>query len=297
MITARMLLILLPALFIFSCSGQSENDTAAQKKAPAESAPAVQEALISIRPLTATANSVITLHVSDRNIRVSNIRWFVNGQQDNSQHSVRFSSGNLKKGDIVKTIVIHGEKEYISNEIHIRNTPPAISRARLLPARPLESSRLSLNISTGDIDNDYIFLKYNWTLNGQFSGESESLQKDFKRGDLISVEVTPSDREDEGATISLNTTILNSLPVVSEGSHKYDGTVYTYNISASDPDGDLLTYKIEEGPDGMSIDPAKGLISWEVGPEQAGVYDIKVSVSDNHGGKLLVPVTTVVGTK
>lgn len=297
MMTCRMLLILLMALFIFSCSGQPENGTVTKKQAPVKSGSNAQESLISIQPLTAAANSIITLHVSDRNIRTSNIRWFINGQENNSQRSVRFSSANLKKGDVVKAVLNDRGKEYISNEIHIHNTAPAIKRARLLPDRPVESSRLTLDISAGDIDDDYIFFKYKWALNGQFAGEGEFLQNDFKRGDVIRVKVTPSDREDEGSTITLNTTIVNSLPVVSEASHKYDGTVYMYNISASDPDGDLLTYEIEEGPEGMSIDSTSGLITWTVGADHAGIYDLKVSISDNHGGKILLPVTTVVGTK
>jgi hypothetical protein len=297
MMIFKMPLIILMALFILSCSGQPENGTVAQKTAPAESGPAAQQSVISIHPLNASANSVITLHVSDRNIQTSSIRWFVNGQEDNSQRSVRFSSVNIKKGDVVKAVLNDRGTDHISNEIYILNSAPAINRARLLPEYPVESARLTLDISAADIDDDYIFFKYKWSLNGQFAGEGKFLQTDFKRGDVISVEVTPNDRAVDGTTITLKTTIVNSLPVVSAGSHKYDGSVYTYNISASDPDGDLLTYKIEEGQDGMSIDPASGLISWKVGPAQAGIYELKVSVSDNHGGKLLIPITTVVGTK
>jgi hypothetical protein len=297
MMTIRILLIISLGLFILNCSGQPENGTVAQKRAPAESGPAAQQSVISIHPLNASANSVITLHVSDRNIPTSNIRWFVNGQEDKSNRSVRFSSGNIKKGDIVKAVLNDQGADHVSNEIYIRNSAPAINRARLLPENPVKSARITLDISAADIDDDYIIFKYKWSLNGQFAGEGNFLQTDFNRGDVISVEVTPNDRAVDGTTITLKTTIVNSLPVVSAGSHKYDGSVYTYNVSASDPDDDLLTYKIEEGPDGMSIDPASGLISWKVGPEQAGIYDLKISVSDSQGGKILVPITTVVGTK
>lgn len=297
MMTSRILLIILLALLTLSCNGQPESGTDVQEKATIQTGSTEQKRLLSIRPANAAVNSIITLHISERNIRPSNIRWFVNDQEDKSQRSVRFSSENIKKGDIIKAVLHDRGTDHISNEIQIRNSAPAINRARLIPEKPLESSRLTLSISASDIDNDYIFYKYKWTLNGQFAGEGEFLQKDFKRGDVINVDVTPNDREDVGTTVTLKTTIVNSLPSVSAGSHKYDGTVYTYNVSASDPDGDLLTYKIEDGPDGMSIDPSSGLISWKVGIEQAGIYDLKVSVNDNHGGKILVPITTVIGTK
>ena len=111
MINVRIPLIILIALFILNCSGPPENGTVVQEKASVESGTALQKRIISISPLSAPANSVITLHVSDRNIHVSNIRWFVNDHEDNSQRSVRFSSGSLKKGDLVKALLKDNEKE------------------------------------------------------------------------------------------------------------------------------------------------------------------------------------------
>ncbi|MCP4252153.1 MAG: PKD domain-containing protein [Candidatus Scalindua sp.] len=41
-----------------------------------------------------------------------------------------------------------------------------------------------------------------------------------------------------------------------------DGSEYSYDVDATDPDGDPLTYKINAGPNGMIIDEVTGLIQW-----------------------------------
>lgn len=57
------------------------------------------------------------------------------------------------------------------------------------------------------------------------------------------------------------------------------GLNYTYNVEATDEDGDILNYYlIDNPPDGMSIDSTTGIISWN--PSAAGTYDVVVEVSD-----------------
>ena len=40
------------------------------------------------------------------------------------------------------------------------------------------------------------------------------------------------------------------------------GQTYTYPVKAIDPDNDPLTYSLTTKPDGMSIDPSTGVVSW-----------------------------------
>jgi hypothetical protein len=42
------------------------------------------------------------------------------------------------------------------------------------------------------------------------------------------------------------------------------GRQYIYDVDAVDPDNDELTYSLHQGPEDMSIDPATGLIEWNV---------------------------------
>ncbi|WP_341502516.1 putative Ig domain-containing protein [Gallaecimonas sp. GXIMD4217] len=57
---------------------------------------------------------------------------------------------------------------------------------------------------------------------------------------------------------------------------------YRYQLSATDPDGDALSYGLAKAPQGMDIDP-NGLISWTPSLAQAGNHEVQVFVSDGQG--------------
>ena len=56
--------------------------------------------------------------------------------------------------------------------------------------------------------------------------------------------------------------------------------VYAYNVNATDPDGDTLTYTLTTNPTGMTIDPTTGVISWTPTSTQLGNRPVTVEVSD-----------------
>lgn len=59
--------------------------------------------------------------------------------------------------------------------------------------------------------------------------------------------------------------------------------LYTYDVEAKDPDPqDTLVYSLIEKPDGMTIDPATGLIEWRPTSAEAGTYDMQVKVADSN---------------
>jgi hypothetical protein len=60
--------------------------------------------------------------------------------------------------------------------------------------------------------------------------------------------------------------------------------LYAYQVEASDPDGDTLTYSLVKGPPGMEIDGETGLIEWWVTSKELGPHEVIVEVSDGQGG-------------
>jgi len=48
------------------------------------------------------------------------------------------------------------------------------------------------------------------------------------------------------------------------------GTTYHYDVDATDPDGDPLTFSLKSSPDGMFINPSTGLITWLPSRDQTG---------------------------
>jgi len=58
---------------------------------------------------------------------------------------------------------------------------------------------------------------------------------------------------------------------------------YQYQLAATDPDNDPLSYQLTIGPSGLTVTPA-GLMQWTPGPAQLGPHQVSVSVSDGRGG-------------
>ena len=58
---------------------------------------------------------------------------------------------------------------------------------------------------------------------------------------------------------------------------------YFYSVTARDLDGDSLTYRLLDSPEGMVIDP-NGLIAWQPDAEDFGDRTVTVEVSDYRGG-------------
>jgi bacillopeptidase F len=62
-----------------------------------------------------------------------------------------------------------------------------------------------------------------------------------------------------------------------------EGSLYQYAVTASDADGDALSYSLDVAPAGMSIDALSGLISWVPGSEQTGPRDVTARATDPGG--------------
>jgi RHS repeat-associated protein len=58
---------------------------------------------------------------------------------------------------------------------------------------------------------------------------------------------------------------------------------YVYNVVATDPNGDSLTYSLDENPTGMAIDATSGQLTWTPTVAQIGSTHIKIAVSDGRG--------------
>jgi len=74
--------------------------------------------------------------------------------------------------------------------------------------------------------------------------------------------------------------LFNSSPVIESDpvTTAKEGAVYTYDVEATDPNGDTLTYSLTTSPTGMTINSNTGVITWT--PAAAGSFDVTVEVSD-----------------
>jgi PKD repeat protein len=71
---------------------------------------------------------------------------------------------------------------------------------------------------------------------------------------------------------------------------------YAYTVTATDPDGDPLTFALTTAPAGMSIDRATGAIAWTPTAGQIGSQAVAVRVTDGRGGTDTQSFTIAVGS-
>jgi len=280
--------------FFLSCSSEKPAVVNKQKPSEVDSSPYSLE----ITPTNASRNSTIYLIAQGFNPSDAKIEWLVNGKVTTTPISSQFNALGTKKGDKVQAMITIQGKEIISNSVKIKNSLPEISYIKLLPEVFKPGDTLSVEVSGSDIDGDAVTIAYEWTKNGEPAGNSKQIEVPLKRGDKVSVKITPFDGEAYGRPIVLNKEIMNLPPMINEDkTFHFDGTVYTYQVKATDPDGDLLAYSLKSAPQGMTINPSTGLIQWHVPPDFKGKSPITVSVTDGHGGEAVQNLTLEITPK
>jgi hypothetical protein len=78
--------------------------------------------------------------------------------------------------------------------------------------------------------------------------------------------------------------LFNSSPVIESDpvTTAKEGAVYTYDVEATDPNEDTLTYSLTISPTGMTINSTTGVITWTPTESQVGENEIVVEVSDGN---------------
>jgi hypothetical protein len=91
----------------------------------------------------------------------------------------------------------------------------------------------------------------------------------------------PSPGESNGAAPPVNTPpVLN--PIGNKSIQEEDALTFT--VSATDPDGDTLTYSASGLPSGAGFNPSTRTFTWTPALDTAGTYNIIFTVSDGRGG-------------
>jgi len=78
--------------------------------------------------------------------------------------------------------------------------------------------------------------------------------------------------------------LFNSSPVIESTpiTTAKEGAVYTYDVEATDPNEDTLTYSLTVSPTGMTINSTTGVITWTPTENQVGENEVVVEVSDGN---------------
>ena len=285
-------------LFLFfSCSSEKPADIVKEKpaekkdikvsktEAPLAAAGSVQY-LLEITPLDASRSSVLSMMSKGFSLSDTEIEWMVNGNPVIGETSAQFKAIGTKKGDTVQARAVVKGREVLSNSIKIKNAAPELTKIKIMPETFKLGDTLYVDVVGNDMDGDEVTILYEWTKNGEPTGKEKQIGVPIKRGDKISIKLTAFDGESYGQPVVLRREIGNMPPVIMEDkAFIFNGKRFLYQVKASDPDNDPLTYSLKTAPPGMAIEKTTGLIKWEVPQDFKGKVSVTVIANDGHGGE------------
>jgi hypothetical protein len=132
----------------------------------------------------------------------------------------------------------------------LKNRAPIIRAVRILPASIALDQQILVQADAFDPDADPITYRHRWSVNGAVvPGETHFTfnAKILKRGDRLSVEVTPYDGNMEGASVEADALVVNTSPQVAqllfEPAEVRVGDGIFVQVAGSDADEDPIEYR------------------------------------------------------
>ncbi len=165
-----------------------------------------------------------------------------------------------------------------------------------LSENPRDGFRVEITYNKHEAARNASYL-YEWKINGEEimgeSGEELKWREGFRKGDTVTVSVIPYSDLGQGVMSAEGSfKIPNSPPgITSEPKAAFEDGKFSYTVEAVDPDGDPLDFTIRNAPQGMTIEPATGHISWEYGAQDSGEYTVIIIVSDSEGAEAVQELT------
>ena len=148
----------------------------------------------------------------------------------------------------------------VAAAVTVQNTAPVLASAAIDPASPVTTDTLSATLgAVADVDDDTVGYTYAWTVDGAAAGTDATLPGSaFARDQVVGLTVTPTDGTDAGVpVVAATVTVQNSAPtvasvVLSPSAPATDDAI-TASVTATDADGDELTYSYTWSIDGAVV--------------------------------------------
>jgi hypothetical protein len=220
-------------------------------------------------------------------------RWFVNGTLLAGQTGASLPPDVLKRGQEVSVEIVpsdgsHEGAPYRTGGATVGNSPPIVTRASVTPETPEAGERVTAQIDVKDPDDDPVSVNYRWYKNAiqVKEGDEPFLDTGGSAGATIVLEVVARDLSMVGSPVRSNPiSVRNSPPkIVSMPPTAGRSERYEYRVKAEDRDGDTVTYQVEKGPPGMTIESSTGQLLWSIPADQRGTTPVRITASDGQGG-------------
>jgi hypothetical protein len=204
---------------------------------------------------------------------------------------------NKKRWLIITVIVVVAVLVAVLLDMTLANHRPAITSLEA-PERVIPSGICQIACTASDSDSDE--LSYNWSASGgNISGTGASVNWTAPDSEGF-YDVTVMVTDGRSTEVMKQITIIvraNEQPIitslVADAEWTLLGGTLQLMCTASDPDGDELSY--EWSTTGGDISSMGAIVNWTA-PEEVGIYDVIVVVTDGHGSSATDSVSISVAT-
>ncbi len=291
-------LALLAALSLSGCGKKEEATESAQPasishpspldaRGDAGAVPANRQTLTILPEAPTTADPLMAIFRATSG-RID-YRWEKNGQTIPDEERNRLAAAHFARGDVV-TVIVENNGETFRADSVIGNTPPVVLDVSFENPAIHRGVDIELIATGADDDGDDVGFLFRWYVNGEevdFIDGPTLPGNRFHRGDSIHFVVTPYDDQDEGIPYEGSPFVIPNAPpfFVSTPPLDFSGDSYSYQARAEDPDGDEVSYALENPPPGMTIHGRSGQIDWRLEDLPDGAYHIVIVAIDSQGQK------------
>jgi hypothetical protein len=202
----------------------------------------------------------------------------------------------LAKGDEVAVFASATDGRATSDPLRasvvVGNTAPLIQAFYLAPDGEIAPGQeVTAAPQAADPDGDPLEYEFAWLLNGQRVRGAEGASFDtskLERGDRLQARVRVSDGQAWSPVAeSMTLTLANRAPrFAALPPIEATNGAFHADLDAEDPDGDrTLRFRLLSGPEGMTVDPVSGRVSWRPGADAVGSHAVEVAVGDSLGAE------------
>ena len=298
--TSPMVLVLLVALTVFAgCSRPDDrNSTPVSQRTPDQASfSGIRNVAIVPNPMVRTTPLTVVIEKDGAQEEASSYRyqWFVNKIAVQGATVSSLDTSTLHRGDRVHVVVTRSDVKresvsFESSSVTVPNAPPVIRSVALEQEVTSAGSRLLAKVEAFDADQDDIQFQFRWLRNDKVvleGAESTVVLSELAQSDIVAVEATPYDHDGAGKSLRAAPLVVGNNPpkILSAPMMMSSGELYEYAVRAEDPDGDPVSFGLESGPSGMTMDSAAGQVVWRPGTGISGTHHVKIIAADGKGAR------------
>jgi hypothetical protein len=232
--------------------------------------------------------STLTFHIdiNDPNVKTSIEEHNLPSEPNFTNNIFSWTPTYEDSGSYEATFVAQNDQfeDFETIGIYVNNVNRSPVLAAIGDKSVNENSLLNFLVSAIDADGDLItYSAENLPSGATFAGQTFNWTPDYDQAGTYEVKFIATDGQTQNSQmVSITVNNTNRPPVLAEIGDKSinEGSFLNFLVSATDADGDSITYSAEGLPGGAVFTGQN--FSWTPGYDQAGTYQVKFTATDGH---------------